>query len=901
MSSSSISVAVRVRPLNSKEISQLQINNNEVISFVGDGSLAGTPIQKNSSKGLRRIVQVLDERVLIFDPADTNPMARFQKTLLPVGKRVKDIRYAFDRVFDENATQEIVYENTTKPLLDGILEGYNATVFAYGATGCGKTHTISGSPEDPGIIFLTMKELFDKMTSLADEKIIEINLSYLEIYNETIRDLLVPPVNAKPLSLREDSDRKIAVPGLTTFRPQSVNEVMEIILKGNANRTMSPTEANSVSSRSHAVLQINVIQKSRTADISEDHFGATLSIIDLAGSERASVTKNRGERLLEGANINRSLLALGNCINALCDPHRHNHVPYRDSKLTRLLKFSLGGNCKTVMIVCVSPSSTHYDETHNTLKYGNRAKNIKTTVSRNMITVDRHVSQYVKAIYELRQEVSELKRKLEDKKLEENDKISKKQALNDIKLNEGIHRLHTTFEKMSLLKEQHFLNINSLLFLENQYHIINAWVIAFDILSDADLDNETILLFKPTRDLARKLLDNLENKRQAILRELSKTIIDKDFETACDNILKDLKEDCLNEASINLFLKEAKIIRISFERDALLKERSNLQNLIDKTYLMMQQFARASFEGLSTSTLILKNENNDLITQMSREETFKSSCKTLINIIHQFSSNTDAHFDQENSADIVRKPSSDPFLNSCFRKQYSYISSPFQIKSPRTFKVHTPKKNIMFHKGKNISKKKKVRWDDQTSDTEANIKNNSINSNPDVLSDLKINITPKNTSLHVPKNRDQILSKTDDIIFPQTNKDEQENSFMESESENENITEHINTSKLKSALKKTDNTIVQNYKRNRSLSTNTSEISLKSITRRLKFDKENQKSSPTQESPRGRASAMGIGIGNSIRVSNPTVSLKETKDSSITSRIEKNDLNKSQINNKPWR
>ncbi|KAG5440754.1 hypothetical protein PCK2_000190, partial [Pneumocystis canis] len=311
MSSSSISVAVRVRPLNTKELSQLQIHHNDMMSFIGDGSLAGTPMMnKNSSKGLRRIVQVLDERILIFDPADTNPVARFQKTLLPVGKRVKDIRYAFDRVFDENATQEIVYENTAKPLLDGILEGYNATVFAYGATGCGKTHTISGSPEDPGIIFLTMKELFDKMTSLADEKIIEITLSYLEIYNETIRDLLVPSVNAKPLSLREDSDRKIAVPGLTTFRPQTVDEVMEIILKGNANRTMSPTEANSVSSRSHAVLQINVIQKPRTADISEDHFGATLSIIDLAGSERASVTKNRGERLLEGANINRSLLGI---------------------------------------------------------------------------------------------------------------------------------------------------------------------------------------------------------------------------------------------------------------------------------------------------------------------------------------------------------------------------------------------------------------------------------------------------------------------------------------------------------------------------------------------------------------------------------------------------------------
>ena len=121
-----------------------------------------------------------------------------------------------------------------------------------------------------------------------------------------------------------------------------------MIMAANANRTVSATEANAVSSRSHAVLSVNVKQKSRTAAMTEDYTMATLSVIDLAGSERASVTKNKGERLIEGANINRSLLALGNCINALCDAKKSNHIPYRDSKLTRLLKHSLGGNCRTV-------------------------------------------------------------------------------------------------------------------------------------------------------------------------------------------------------------------------------------------------------------------------------------------------------------------------------------------------------------------------------------------------------------------------------------------------------------------------------------------------------------------------------------------------------------------------
>jgi kinesin family protein 18/19 len=233
-------------------------------------------------------------------------------------------------------------------------------------------------------------------------------VSYLEIYNETIRDLLTDGPSPV-LNLREGNNR-VAVPGLSEHAPHSAEEVIQMIHRGNSNRQVSPTEANAVSSRSHAVLSVNVKRRARTADISEDYSLATLSVIDLAGSERASVTKNKGERLLEGANINRSLLALGNCINALCDPRKRGHVPYRDSKLTRLLKHSLGGNCKTVMIVCVSPSSQHYDETHNTLQYANRAKEIKTKVTRNVVSVDRHVSQYVRVIFELRQELEARKK-----------------------------------------------------------------------------------------------------------------------------------------------------------------------------------------------------------------------------------------------------------------------------------------------------------------------------------------------------------------------------------------------------------------------------------------------------------------------------------------------------------
>lgn len=199
--------------------------------------------------------------------------------------------------------------------------------------------------------------------------------------------------------------------------PESAEEIKEIVILGNSRRTQSPTHANETSSRSHAVLQVHVSQSPRTASTTEQRSLATLSIIDLAGSERAAATTNMGKRMVEGANINKSLLALGNCINALCESAgATRHVPYRNSKLTRLLKFSLGGNCKTVMIVCVAPASNHFDDTHNTLLYADRASKIKTkVVTRNVVNVERHVGQYVEAINRLNLEVAELKARLADR------------------------------------------------------------------------------------------------------------------------------------------------------------------------------------------------------------------------------------------------------------------------------------------------------------------------------------------------------------------------------------------------------------------------------------------------------------------------------------------------------
>lgn len=336
-------------------------------------------------------------------------------------------------MFHKDTTQDEVFEHTAKPLLSGLFDGYNATVFAYGATGCGKTHTVSGTKEDPGLIYKTMNELFVQIDQSSEQWDTHVTVSFLEIYNELIRDLLSDNYPSCPrggLSLREDEKNRITVAGLAQKVPRSADEVLEYVLLGNSRRTCSPTHANAESSRSHAVLQVNISRRPKGGDQVDVEAGtlttsvssATLSIIDLAGSERASATQNMGNRMKEGANINKSLLALGNCINALCMPPSRNgvqHIPYRDSKLTRLLKFSLGGNCRTVMIVCVSPCSVHLEDTGNTLKYANRAKNIVTKVSKNVNGVERNITQYLKAIEEKNRTIALLQAQLEDKNKEQ--------------------------------------------------------------------------------------------------------------------------------------------------------------------------------------------------------------------------------------------------------------------------------------------------------------------------------------------------------------------------------------------------------------------------------------------------------------------------------------------------
>ncbi|GFV53732.1 kinesin heavy chain [Trichonephila clavipes] len=285
--------------------------------------------------------------------------------------------YMFDKIFKPNATQDKVYNEAAKAIVKDVLMGYNGTIFAYGQTSSGKTHTMEGVLGDSvhqGIIPRIVNDIFNHIYSMDENIEFHIKVSYFEIYLDKIRDLL--DVSKTNLSVHEDKNRVPYVKGATERFVTSPEEVMEVIDEGKANRHIAVTNMNEHSSRSHSVFLINVKQENLE---NQKKLSGKLYLVDLAGSEKVSKTGAEGMVLDEAKNINKSLSALGNVISALADGNK-SHIPYRDSKLTRILQESLGGNSRTTIIICCSPASYNESETKSTLEFGRRAKTIKNTV-----------------------------------------------------------------------------------------------------------------------------------------------------------------------------------------------------------------------------------------------------------------------------------------------------------------------------------------------------------------------------------------------------------------------------------------------------------------------------------------------------------------------------------------
>uniref|UniRef100_A0A8C9DDT3 Kinesin family member 4A n=1 Tax=Prolemur simus TaxID=1328070 RepID=A0A8C9DDT3_PROSS len=317
-----------------------------------------------------------------------------------------DKSFTYDFVFDPSTEQEEVFNSAVAPLIKGIFKGYNATVLAYGQTGSGKTYSMGGAytaeqENEPtvGVIPRVIQLLFKEIDKKSDFEF-TLKVSYLEIYNEEILDLLCPSREKAPqINIREDPKEGIKIVGLTEKTVLVALDTVSCLEQGNNCRTVASTAMNSQSSRSHAIFTISIEQRKKSDKSSS--FRTKLHLVDLAGSERQKKTKAEGDRLKEGININRGLLCLGNVISALGDDKKGGFVPYRDSKLTRLLQDSLGGNSHTLMIACVSPADSNLEETLNTLRYADRARKIK---NKPIVNIDPQMAE----LNHLKQQVQQL-------------------------------------------------------------------------------------------------------------------------------------------------------------------------------------------------------------------------------------------------------------------------------------------------------------------------------------------------------------------------------------------------------------------------------------------------------------------------------------------------------------
>ncbi|KAE9115710.1 Kinesin-like protein [Phytophthora fragariae] len=378
---SQVTVQQQQAPILAKQLTEKIIQRVQKQADAMAGVVDNYKREMKERKRLFNLVQELKGNIRVLcrvRPISKSEVAQGSKMICKftpeeitlTGDKGKVKTWEFDHVFDMNSTQDQLFSEV-KPLVTSILDGYSVCIFAYGQTGSGKTFTMSGPPENLGINTRSLQELFERKSDRMKEYQDEITVSIMEIYNEQIRDLLAQDAANTNLQVRQGPTGNF-VPGLTVVPVQTLDEVFELIKRGNKNRSTHATDMNEHSSRSHSILSIQLKSLNIVTNVVAS---GKLFLVDLAGSERLSKTGAEGQRLKEAQNINKSLSALGDVIAARAS--KQKHVPYRNSSLTYLLQDALGGDSKTLMVACASPVDYNSEETFCTLNFAARTRSVE--------------------------------------------------------------------------------------------------------------------------------------------------------------------------------------------------------------------------------------------------------------------------------------------------------------------------------------------------------------------------------------------------------------------------------------------------------------------------------------------------------------------------------------------
>ena len=521
-------------------------------------------------------------------------------------------RFTFDEVFDKDTSQEEIFNISAKPAVNSVLEGYNSTIFAYGQTGTGKTFTMEGftynnMDNTRGIIPRTIENIFSYIESNSNKntKFI-IRAAYLQIYNEMISDLLKPESSNKNLSIREDKHKGLYVDNLSEWAVRSPSDIYTLLERGATSREVSNTFMNDVSSRSHAVFMITVEQLISSVKSGKQITKiGKLNLVDLAGSERTRITGATGKQLQESIKINKSLSALGNVINALTDTKERKHIPYRDSKLTRLLEDSLGGNCKTTMIATISPAHCSFNESLSTLNFARRAKNIK---NRPVINED---IDHIGLIHQYENELKKIRKELEEKNkiIELNEEILKIKNKEEKEKIDAIKAYEQTSRQLLIEREEKQK-------LETKIELMNLQMIkgGQKIEETPQFKNA---LQEMEKDFRKKILEIKKEKEQI---EDSKNQVEaynkllyqqRDIMNSLSSSLNE-KEEIINDLTKNKLQLETTIIELNNIIKIKDKYIQDLEKLLDSNKIKYEEYSKINTAKIENINKIKNNNINDI-------------------------------------------------------------------------------------------------------------------------------------------------------------------------------------------------------------------------------------------------------------------------------------------------